>query len=266
MLPHRFRAVAARRQPADESNDVVLQSAYRSAVMPARPSRDGPITVLLVEDHLILAESFGALLKRDPLIEVVGIASTASEAVTLARRHEPDIVLMDVRLPDGSGVEAAITIRSITKRTAFIFLTAYDSVEALGQAVEAGAAAFLPKSEASETVVEAIKRVAAGEMLIEPGKIQHALAWHRARRHQERERQAALAALTRRELEVLRLLADGENTPTIAAALHISSLTVKTHIRSLLAKLDAHSQLQAVAKAQTLGIVPTIQGQPPAAH
>ena len=257
--------MAAGRQPADESSDVVVQSAYGSAVMPARPSRDGPITVLLVEDHLILAESFGALLKSDPLIEVVGIASTASEAVTLARRHEPDIVLMDVRLPDGSGVEAAIAIRSITKRTAFIFLTAYDSVEVLGEAVEAGAAAFLPKSDASETVVEAIKRVAAGEMLIEPGKIQHALAWHRARRHQERERQAALAALTRREMEVLRLLAEGENTVTIAAALHISSLTVKTHIRSLLAKLDAHSQLQAVAKAQTLGIVPTIQGQSPAA-
>jgi DNA-binding NarL/FixJ family response regulator len=266
MLPQRFRAVAARRQQADESTDVVLRGAYRSVVMLARPTRDGRITVLLVEDHLILAESFGALLKRDPLIEVVGIASTASEAVTLARRHEPDIVLMDIRLPDGSGVEAAITIRSITKRTAFIFLTAYDSVEALGEAVEAGAAAFLPKSEASETVVEAIKRVAAGEMLIEPGKIQHALAWHRARRHQERERQAALAALTRREMEVLRLLAEGENTPTIAAALHISSLTVKTHIRSLLAKLDAHSQLQAVAKAQTLGIVPTVQGQSPATH
>jgi|SRR5665213_267168 len=220
----------------------------------------GPITVLLVEDHLILAESFGALLNRDPQIRVVGIASTAGQAVTLARLHEPNVVLMDVRLPDGSGVDAAITIRSSTDRTAFIFLTAYDSDESLSQAVEAGAAAFLPKSEASDTVVEAIKRVAAGEMLIEPGKIQHALAWHRARRHQERERQAAVAALTRREMEVLGLLAEGENTAIIAAKLHISTLTVKTHIRSLLAKLDAHSQLQAVAKAQTLGILPTIQG------
>lgn len=218
-----------------------------------------PITVLLVEDHLILAESFGALLNRDPLIRVVGIASTASEAVALARQYEPNVVLMDVRLPDGSGVNAAITIRSMSNRSAFIFLTAYDSDESLSQAVEAGAAAFLPKSEASDTVVEAIKRVAAGEMLIEPGKIQLALAWHRARRHQERERQATVAALTRREMEVLRLLAEGENIAIIAAKLHISTLTVKTHIRSLLAKLDAHSQLQAVAKAQTLGILPTIQ-------
>jgi DNA-binding NarL/FixJ family response regulator len=219
----------------------------------------GPIKVLLVEDHLILAESFGAVLNRDPLIKVVGIASTASEAVSLARKHQPDVVLMDVRLPDGSGVDAAITIRSIATRAAFIFLTAYDSVETLGLAVEAGAAAFLPKSEASDTVIEAIKRVAAGEMLIEPGKIQHALAWHRARRHREREREAAIAALTRREMEVLGLLAEGENTVTISVRLHISALTVKTHIRSLLAKLDSHSQLQAVAKAQTLGILPGVQ-------
>ena len=112
-----------------------------------------PITVLLVEDHLILAESFGALLNRDPLIRVVGIASTASEAVALARQYEPNVVLMDVRLPDGSGVDAAITIRSMANRSAFIFLTAYDSDESLSQAVEAGAAAFLPKSEASDTVV-----------------------------------------------------------------------------------------------------------------
>lgn len=240
-------------QPAEPN--LVAASAYRGPGMGPRSSGDGPITVLLVEDHLILAESFAALLKRDPLIEVVGIASTAGDAVALGRLHEPDIVLMDIRLPDGSGIEAATTIRTISKRTAFIFLTAYDSVEALGQAVEAGAAAFLPKSEASETVVEAIKRVAAGEMLIEPGKIQHALAWHRQRRHQERERQAVLAAITHREMDVLRLLTDGVSTAAIATALHISSVTVKTHVRSLLAKLDAHSQLQAVAKAQTLGIV-----------
>ena len=115
---------------------------------------------------------------------------------------------------------------------------------------------FLPKSEASETVVEAIKRVAAGEMLIAPGKIQDALAWHRGRRHQERERQAILGSLTPRELEMLERLANGATTTAIARELHISALTVKTHIRSLLAKLGAHSQLQAVAKAQAIGIVP----------
>ncbi len=215
---------------------------------------------MLVEDHLILAESFAALLNRDPLIEVVGMASTAGEAVALARLHEPDIVVMDVRLPDGSGVEAAITIRSITKRTAFIFLTAYDSEEALAEAVEAGAAAFLPKSEASETVVDAIKKVANGETLIQPGQIQFALTWRRARRRLDRERQAILQALTRREMEVLSLLAAGADTATIAAQWQVSPLTVRTHIRSVLAKFEVHSQLQAVAKAQALGIVANVAG------
>lgn len=215
---------------------------------------------MLVEDHRILAESFAALLNRDPLIEVVGMASTAGEAVALARLHEPDIVVMDVRLPDGSGVEAAITIRSITKRTGFIFLTAYDSEEALAEAIEAGAAAFLPKSEASETVVDAIKKVANGETLIQPGQIQFALTWRRARRRLDRERQAILRALTRREMEVLSLLAAGSDTATIAAQWQVSPLTVRTHIRSVLAKFEVHSQLQAVAKAQALGIVASVAG------
>jgi two-component system response regulator DevR len=258
LLPEKTsRAQGFRRQenPAD-----FVSRPYPSDKMPVSASGSRPITVLLVEDHLILAESFGALLKRDPSIQVVGMAATASAAVELARLHEPDIVLMDVRLPDGSGVDTAITIRAITKQTAFIFLTAYDSEEALTEAVEAGAAAFLPKSEASDTVVDAIKRVARGETLIEPGQIQFALTWRRARRRQDRERQEIQNALTRREMEVLRLLAAGADTAAISAQLHVSPLTVRTHIRSLLSKLDVHSQLQAVAKAQALGIVATVQG------
>ena len=110
--------------------------------MPAPKAGAGPIKVLLVEDHLILAESFAALLKRDPLLEVVGIATTAREALALATTTKPDIVLMDIRLPDGSGVDTAIAIRRTATRTSFIFLTAYDSAETLWQAVEAGGAAF----------------------------------------------------------------------------------------------------------------------------
>jgi DNA-binding NarL/FixJ family response regulator len=261
-MPPNKRALLPPGYKSDLSN--FASRPYASEKMSVPPTRDTPVRVLLVEDHLILAESFAALLKRDPLIEVVGMASTASAAVHLATLHEPDIVLMDVRLPDGSGVEAAMTIRSIMKRTAFIFLTAYDSEEALAEAVEAGAAAFLPKSEASATVVEAIKRVAMGETLIEPGQIQFALTWRRARRRLDREREEILNVLTRREMEVLQLLAMGGNTTAISAQLHVSPLTVRTHIRSLLAKLDVHSQLQAVAKAQALGILATVQDALPA--
>ncbi len=229
--------------------------------MPNPKAGAAPIKVLLVEDHLILGESFAALLKRDPSLEVIGIATSAREALALATTRQPDIVLMDIRLPDGSGVDTAIAIRRTANRASFIFLTAYDSAETLWQAVEAGGAAFLPKSEASETVVEAIKRVAAGEMLIAPRRIQDALAWHRGRRHQERERQAILASLTPRELEVLEQLANGDSISAIAGKMPTSALPVKTHIRSLLAKLGAHSQLQAVAKAQAIGIVPAASNQ-----
>ena len=228
-------------------------------------ARKERIKVLLVEDHLILAESFGALLKTDPQIEVVGMAASVKAAVELARRHEPDIVLMDVRLPDGSGLDAAMTIRSTAERTAFVFLTAYDSEETLAEAIEAGAAAFLPKSEASETVVDAIRRVANGETLIEPGQIQFALTWRRARRRMDRERQDVLRSLTRREMEVLTLLGAGSDAAAIAGRLHVSPLTVRTHIRAVLAKLDVHSQLQAVAKAQGLGIIEKVVPVPPPA-
>ena len=223
------------------------------------------IKVLLVEDHLILSESFGALLKADPQIEVVGMAASVKAAVAMAREQEPDIVLMDVRLPDGSGLDAAMTIRSTAARTAFIFLTAYDSEEALAEAIEAGAAAFVPKSEAPETVVDAIKRVANGETLIQPGQIQFALTWRRARRRVDRERQEILGSLTPREIEVLNLLAGGADTGAIARRLHVSPLTIRTHTRAVLAKLNVHSQLQAVAKAQGLGIIEKVVGVTPEA-
>lgn len=214
-----------------------------------------PIRVLLVEDHRVLAESFAAVLKQDPALELVGIAATSGSAVALVESAKPDVVVMDVRLADGSGIEAATAIKAAHKETGVIFLTAYDNDETLWQAIAAGASAFLPKSEAAETVVEAIKRVAAGEVLLEPGKIHDALAWHRARRRYEQDRDAILRSITPREMEILRLLATGGTSSTIAARLHVSSATVKTHIRSLLAKLDVHSQLQAVAKAQAFELI-----------
>lgn len=224
-----------------------------------------PIKVLLVEDHLILSESFGALLSADPQIQVVGMAASVKTAVALAREQDPDIVLMDVRLPDGSGLDAAMTIRATAEHIAFVFLTAYDSEEAMAEAIEAGAAAFVAKSEAPETVVDAIKRVASGETLIEPDQIQFALTWRRARRRMDRERQQILSSLTPREIEVLNLLAGGADAGAIASRLHVSPLTVRTHIRALLAKLDVHSQLQAVARAQALGIIERVIGATPGA-
>ena len=212
-------------------------------------------TVLLVEDHRVLAESFAAMLKQDPAIELAGIAATTLDAIALAERLKPDVVVMDVRLPDGSGIEAAGAIKATVPTTRVIFLTAYDNDETLWRAIGAGGAAFIPKSEAPEVVVEAIKRVAGGEVLLEPGKIRDAIAWHGARRRYEQQRDVIVRSITPREMEILRLLSAGGSSSTIAARLHVSQATVKTHIRSLLAKLDVHSQLQAVAKAQAFELI-----------
>ena len=213
------------------------------------------IGVLIVEDQRILAESLAALLERDDALKVVGIAFTAGEAVARAREDRPDVVLMDFRLPDGSGAEAAARIRSEGTAEAIVFLTGDESEAALAEALEAGAAGFLPKSEALDNVVDAIKRAGRGNMLIQPRDVQRAFAEIRARRRAAHDREQVLKALTARERDVLRLLSDGHDVASIAGKLRIAPLTVRTHVRSLLAKLDAHSQLQAVARARALGII-----------
>lgn len=221
--------------------------------MPDAPAR--PVRVLVVEDHRVLAESLAELLSRAPSLEVAGIATTAAGAITAAGRLDPDVLLMDLRLPDGSGAEAAASIRGKRRQPAVVFLTGDERTEALAEAIEAGGAAFVSKAEATETVIDAITRVARGEMLIRPDQIQRAMIERRATRQREREREQALRSLTARELEILRLLAGGRDVSAIARQLRISLLTVRTHVRSLLAKLDAHTQLEAVARAQVLGIL-----------
>lgn len=221
-------------------------------------SRERVLAVLIVEDHRVLAESLAALMEREPALRVSGIALTAAEAIECARADRPDVVLMDLRLPDGSGADAAAQIRSEGTAQAIIFLTGDESEAALAAAVEAGAAGFLPKSEAFENVVDAIKRAGRGEMLIQPRDVQRAFAELRARRRAAHEREQVLRALTAREREILALLSGGADVPAIAGRLSIAPLTVRTHVRSLLAKLDAHSQLQAVARARALGIIDAV--------
>ena len=224
---------------------------------PAMPGqrREREIRVLIVEDHRVLAESLAALMERDAALEVTGIALTAGEAVALARADRPDVVLMDLRLPDGSGADAAAQIRAERTAEAIIFLTGDESEAALAAAVEAGAAGFLAKSEALENVVDAIKRAGRGEMLIQPRDVQRAFAELRARRRAAHEREQVLSSLTAREREILALLSEGGDVPGIARRLSIAPLTVRTHVRSVLAKLESHSQLQAVARARALGII-----------
>jgi DNA-binding NarL/FixJ family response regulator len=213
-----------------------------------QPAGDGPIRVLIVEDHRVVAEGLAALINHQSDMKVVGEAGSVAECVATAADLGPDVVLLDFRLPDGTGSEAAAAIRQVRPEAKVIFLTREDSDVARFAAVQSGASAFIHKSKAAAEVVAAIRDVARGRMLITPRTIATLLA-------KRRSIDAQLDSLTTREKEVLRLMAEGLSSRSVAAKLGISYTTVRTHIRSLGSKLGVHSKLEAIVKARELGLV-----------
>lgn len=212
------------------------------------PVGEDPIRVLIVEDHVVVAQGLAALINHQGDMKVVGEAGSVAECMTAAAEMGPDVVLLDFRLPDGTGAEAAAAIREIRPEAKMIFLTREDSDAARFAAVQSGASAFIHKSKAASEVVTAIRDVARGRMLITPRTIATLLAKRRAI-------DARLESLTVREKEVLRLLAEGLPSRGVAAKLGISYTTVRTHIRSLGGKLGVHSKLEAIVKARELGLI-----------
>jgi DNA-binding NarL/FixJ family response regulator len=179
---------------------------------------------------------------------VVGEAGSVAESIAAVTEIGPDVVLLDFRLPDGTGAEAAAGIREVRPEVKVIFLTREDSDSARFAAVQAGASAFIHKSKAASEVVAVIRNVARGQMLITPRTIATLLAKRRAI-------DAQLETLTVREKEVLRLMAEGLPSRGVALRLGISYTTVRTHIRSLGSKLGVHSKLEAIVKARELGLI-----------
>ncbi len=206
------------------------------------------ITVLIVEDHQVVADGLSALLNDQPDMTVVGSAASVSESLTRAQELEPEVVLIDFRLSDGTGADAGIGIRQVRPDAKLIFLTREDSDAARFAAVEAGAAAFIHKSRAAAEVVDAIRTVASGGTLFTPRTIASLL-------NRRRQMDAQLESLTPREKEVLRLMAEGVASREIASRLGISYTTVRTHIRSLGSKLGVHSKLEAIVKARELALI-----------
>ncbi len=207
-----------------------------------------PIRVLIVEDYRVVAEGLTALIDQQADMKVVGLAGSVAEAVPAATELGPDVVLLDFRLPDGTGAEAASAIRENRPEAKLIFLTREDSDAARFAAVQSGASAFIHKSKAASEVVDAIRDVARGRMLITPRTIATLLA-------KRRGIEAQLLSLTRREREVLALMAEGLSSRSVAAKLGISYTTVRTHIRSLGSKLGVHSKLEAIVKAREMGLI-----------
>jgi DNA-binding NarL/FixJ family response regulator len=223
---------------------------------PPETPPDAPIRVLLVEDHQVVAESLSALLADYPDLRVLGWVPTVAAAIDAVQRSEPDVILLDFRLPDGSGAQAAAKIRERRPRAAIVFLSADESDDAVTAAVEAGAAGYLLKSVPSDELVRAIHRAAQGEILIPAQRLAELLARRRAVARQRAEYARLTASLTPREREILGLMAEGMDNRALAHHLHIEYSTVRSHVRKVLLKLGARSQLEAVAKATESGIVP----------
>ncbi len=219
-----------------------------AADQPRDDGQDETTRVLIVEDHRVVAEGLAALINDQGDMKVVGNVGTVADCVAAAAELNPDVVLLDFRLPDGTGPDAASAIRSIRPAAKMIFLTREDTDAARFAAVQSGASAFVHKSRAAADVVAAIRDVARGKMLITPRTIATLLA-------KRRSIETQLERLTPREKEVLRLMAEGLPSRAIAAELGISYTTVRTHIRSLGSKLAVHSKLEAIVKARELGLI-----------
>src|ERR1700737_3636091 len=214
-----------------------------------------PITVLLVDDYLLVSEGLAAIINATGALKVVGTAPTAAEAVRLATLQQPDVVVMDSHLPDASGADIAGRIREGQPAVPIIFLSADESEAAMIAAVRAGACAYLPKSRATADVVAAVRRAAEGEMMIPAAQLARLLARSQEMARDEDERRRLLDGLTPREKEVLALMAEGLDNRAIAAELGIGFTTVRGHVQNILEKLDAHSKLEALACAARYGLL-----------
>ncbi|WP_414482626.1 response regulator [Limnochorda sp.] len=202
------------------------------------------IRILIVDDHEVVRIGLRSLLERIGQFEVVGEAASAQEAIELARSRKPDVVVMDIRMPDGSGIEACRAIRSENEAIKVIMLTSYTDDEAIFASVMAGASGYVLKQIGSHELVEAIRTVAAGGSLLDPSITGKVLERMRGMtREQQHEK------LTDQELRILRLIADGRTNKEIAEALYLSEKTVRNYVSSILSKLNLSNRAEAAAYA-----------------
>ncbi len=209
-----------------------------------------PIRVLIADDHALFRRGLEMVLDSEPDIDLVGQASDGAEAVVRAGESLPDVVLMDIRMPKTSGIEAARAMKEAAPSAKIVMLTISDEEEDLFEAIRSGASGYLLKDIPLDEVADAVRAVHGGQSLINPsmaGKLLSEFATL-AGRDQEEERPQRVPApkLTDREMEVLKLVARGMNNRDIAKELFISENTVKNHVRNILEKLQIHSRMEAV--------------------
>ncbi len=216
------------------------------------------ITVVVVDDEQLVRAGLKLILAAEPDIEVVGEAGEGGEAVTLTRRLDPDVVLMDVQMPQMNGIEATREIVALGREDSsrVVILTTFDLDEYVYEALKAGASGFLLKRTPAEDLVAGIRVVAEGDALLAPSVTQRLIESFRDRPESAPQRDAGeLDDLTEREHEVLVLVARGMTNGDIAAHLYLSEGTVKTHVKRIFAKLGLHDRTQAVILAYEVGLV-----------
>ena len=221
-----------------------------------------PISIVVADDHEVVRAGFAALLNTQPNFTVLGTAVDGASAVRVCRSVQPDVVLMDVRMPGVDGIEATRQLSSFGHPPKVLILTTFDLDEYVFDALRAGASGFLLKDVTAERLFEAVRVVAAGEALLAPAVTRRLISEFARLRPQAvagvsgvAGRPGALTALTPRETEVLRLVAEGLSNTEIAARLVVTEETVKTHVSRILAKLGLRDRTQAVVAAYESGLV-----------
>ena len=213
------------------------------------------IRVLIADDQALVRGGFRVILESEPDLEVVGEAANGDEAAEAAAALEPDVVLMDIRMPGMDGIEATRRVLAAERPPRVLVLTTFDHDEYLYEAVRAGASGFLLKNVSPAHLVHAVRTVAAGEALLDPALTRKLLDDFARRPAPGARAPERLQELTDRELSVLRLVARGLSNTEIAGDLFLSAATVKTHVSNILAKLDLHDRVQAAVLAYETGLV-----------
>ncbi len=213
------------------------------------------VRVLVADDQALVRAGFRMILEAQPGIDVVAEAANGQEAVELAGRLEPDVVLMDIRMPEIDGLEATRRLSASNPAVRVVVLTTFDLDEYVYEALEAGASGFLLKDVTRDELVHAVRVVAAGEAMLAPSVTRRLIAEFTRQRPKPRPTPQRLDVLTGREREVLELMARGLSNAEIAAELIVGEATVKSHVAHVLMKLDLRDRIQAVILAHELGLV-----------
>ncbi len=211
--------------------------------------------VFLVDDQALVRGGFRMLIEAEDDMVVVGEAADGVDAVSSLARTVADVVLMDIRMPRMDGVEATKRLSAAENPARVLVLTTFDLDDVVDDALEAGADGFLLKRATPEQLVDGIRTVAAGDALVAPAVTRRLLAAYAGRRAPDRERLQLAAHLTEREADILRAIADGLSNAEIAGRVWLSPETVKTHVKSILAKLGVRDRTQAVVWAYRTGFV-----------